>query len=106
LPPGGSAPTFSFQRALATAGVALTLVAALLQQREVSIHPRYFNHSALYHVLQAVALFLIFLSGRWLVGAELSRPASEEMAIDPPASPMKSDGRLKTVAGDRYADTP
>jgi hypothetical protein len=55
---------------LATGGLALTLVAALLQQLGVGLHPIYFNHNALYHVLQAIALFLFFLGGLWLVAAE------------------------------------
>src|SRR5207245_2244030 len=47
----------------------LVLSAALLQQLGVGIHPVYFNHNALYHVFQAIALFLFFLGGQWLVGA-------------------------------------
>lgn len=54
---------------LAAGGLALTLIAALLQQLGVGIHPVYFNHNALYHVFQAIALFLFFLGGQWLVGA-------------------------------------
>jgi len=41
-------------------GLFLTLVAAAVQQSGIALHPRYFNHNALYHVLQAVALFLVF----------------------------------------------
>jgi hypothetical protein len=42
-------------------GLVLTFVAAGVQQLRVGIHPVYFNHNALYHVLQGIALFLIFL---------------------------------------------
>src|SRR5580765_6504359 len=42
------------------AGLLLTLVAAGVQQARLAVHPRYFNHNALYHLLQAIALFLIF----------------------------------------------
>jgi hypothetical protein len=41
-------------------GLALTFVAAGVQNFRISLHPRYFNHNALYHLLQGVALLLIF----------------------------------------------
>jgi len=75
---------------LAAGGPALTLVAALLQQLRVGIHPVYFNHNALYHVLQAVALFLFFQGGRWLVGAERDRPAEERTVIQPRVFPART----------------
>jgi hypothetical protein len=49
------------------AGVALALVAAAVQQGGIGLHPRYFNHNALYHLIQAVALFLLFWAGRGLL---------------------------------------
>ncbi len=49
------------------AGIALTFVASAIQTLGIAIHPVYFNHNAFYHVVQAVALLLIFLTGRWLV---------------------------------------
>lgn len=48
-------------------GLALTLVAAALQQAGVHVHPVYFDHNALYHVVQAVALVLVYIGIRWLV---------------------------------------
>jgi hypothetical protein len=45
-------------------GVCIMLFAAAAQQAKVGIHPRYFDHNAIYHVLQAIALFMIFLAGR------------------------------------------
>jgi len=45
-------------------GLVLTFVAAAVQQLRIAIHPVYFNHNALYHVIQGVALFLIFLGAR------------------------------------------
>lgn len=48
-------------------GVALTFVAAAVQQMGVGIHPSYFDHNALYHVIQAVALYMLFRSATWLV---------------------------------------
>jgi hypothetical protein len=51
---------------LAAGGLALSLTAALLQQLRVGIHPVYFNHNVLYHVLQALVLYLLFLGSRSL----------------------------------------
>lgn len=48
-------------------GLVLTLVAAVVQQQKVAIHPTYFNHNALYHAIQAVGLFLIYWSARALI---------------------------------------
>jgi hypothetical protein len=46
--------------ALGLGGLVLTLIAAGVQQSGIALHPKYFNHNALYHLLQAIALFLIF----------------------------------------------
>jgi hypothetical protein len=43
------------------AGIFITLLASALQQLKVGFHPVFFNHNALYHVLEAAALFLIFI---------------------------------------------
>lgn len=55
--------------ALGIGGLLLTFVAAAVQQLRVAIHPVYFNHNALYHVIQGAALILIFLGARWLTTA-------------------------------------
>lgn len=44
---------------IAAAGLALSFVAAALQQLGVGIHPAWLDHNALYHVLEAVALVLL-----------------------------------------------
>jgi len=49
------------------AGMALTFVAAGVQQTGIALHPVYFNHNALYHLIQAVALLMIFWSARSFV---------------------------------------
>lgn len=49
---------------LGALGMALTFVAAGMQQAGIGLHPRYFNHNALYHLVQAAALILIFLAMR------------------------------------------
>ncbi len=40
------------------------LLAAAAQQAKIGINPRFFDHNALYHLLQAVALFMVFLAAR------------------------------------------
>ncbi len=45
-------------------GICLMFVAAAAQQAQIGIHPLYFNHNALYHLLQAIALFMLFLAAR------------------------------------------
>jgi hypothetical protein len=47
-----------------SAGLLLSAVAALLQQAEISVHPVYFDHNAVYHVLQGIALVFIYLGFR------------------------------------------
>lgn len=49
---------------LIAAGFAISTGAAFLQQEEVSIHPIYFDHNAVYHVLQGIALVLLYLGFR------------------------------------------
>jgi hypothetical protein len=49
------------------AGVVLTFVAAAVQHGRIGLHPRYFNHNAFYHLIQAFALLLIFLAARGLL---------------------------------------
>ena len=48
---------------LLLAGVVLSLIAAGIQQSGVAIH-RYFNHNDLYHVVQAVAVWFLYLAAR------------------------------------------
>jgi len=48
-------------------GFLLTFIAAGVQQGGIALHPIYFNHNALYHLIQAVALFMIFWAARWWV---------------------------------------
>ena len=50
------------------AGLVLSFVAAAVQQSGMGLHPVYFNHNALFHVIQAFALLLVFLAARGLRG--------------------------------------
>jgi hypothetical protein len=52
---------------LGACGLALSLVAAAIQQFRIALHPVYFNHNALYHLVQAVALALLFMGFRGLL---------------------------------------
>lgn len=52
---------------LGACGLALSFVAAAIQQLRIAVHPVYFNHNALYHVVQAVALALVFVASRGLL---------------------------------------
>lgn len=51
-------------------GLSLTLIAAGIQRLGIAIHPRYFDHNALYHVVQGVALWMIFVAARYLSTAQ------------------------------------
>lgn len=50
--------------AIGIAGLALTFVAAAIQQLKVAVHPVWFNHNALYHVVQFAALWMLFVGAR------------------------------------------
>jgi len=57
------------------AGLLLTFIASGAQQAGIDLHPRYFNHNALYHLLQAVAMWLVYVSARAETGpAPPARP--------------------------------
>jgi hypothetical protein len=56
------------------AGLLLTAAAAVVQRRRIALHPAYFDHNALYHVIQMVAFVLIWLAGRYVITA----PAAAE----------------------------
>ena len=49
---------------LLAAGMVMSVVAALVQQFKVVLHPVYFDHNALYHVVQGGALVLMYLGFR------------------------------------------
>lgn len=51
-------------------GMFLTFVAAAIQQARVSLHPVYFTHNTFYHLVQGIALFMIFWFARSLLSKE------------------------------------
>ena len=54
----------------AIAGIVLSLVAAVIQQTQTGIPSLRLSHNALYHLVQAAGLLLIFLTARGLANAE------------------------------------
>ncbi|HEX2218854.1 MAG TPA: hypothetical protein VHG35_08620 [Gemmatimonadales bacterium] len=54
-------------------GLGLSAVAALLQQLQVALHPVYFDHNAVYHVVQAAALVLLYAGFRRIADATAGR---------------------------------
>ena len=52
------------------AGLALTFVGAAVQQLKIAPHPIYFDHNALYHVIQFVALWMIYRAATWISAAQ------------------------------------
>ncbi len=49
---------------LISASFVVSVVAALLQLARVALHPEYFDHNAVYHVVQGIALLLLYLGFR------------------------------------------
>ncbi len=47
------------------ASIILTFAGSFIQIAKISLHLQYFNHNALYHVIQFVALCLLFMTARW-----------------------------------------
>ncbi len=73
----------------------LTLCAALLQQLRVGLHRVYFDHNVVYHLLQAVVLYILFLGARSLCAAySIERRGSARNGI------AMDSGGISTVPGD------
>lgn len=52
------------------AGLALVFVGAAVQQSGLSLHPVYLDHNTLYHIIQGIALWLIYRAAKWIAGAQ------------------------------------
>jgi uncharacterized protein DUF6962 len=50
--------------AFISAGLVISMGAAVLQQARVAVHPVYFDHNAVYHVVQALALLFLYAGWR------------------------------------------
>jgi hypothetical protein len=58
------------------AGLGVTLLAAAVQRLNIGLHPHYFDHNALYHVIQGAGLWMIFLGARCI---SFARPPIRRM---------------------------
>jgi len=47
--------------------LALMFVGSVVQLRRVAVHPIYFNHNALYHAIEAIALLFMFGAARQVI---------------------------------------
>ena len=56
------------------AGIALTFAAAAVQQLRIDIDRTYFDHNALYHVMQAIAFVLIYRGATGALAVSPRRP--------------------------------
>lgn len=63
--------------AWAATGIVLTFLGGAVQQLGVALHPVYLTHNALYHLILAVALCLVFVGVFWL-----AKPRSVVEAIE------------------------
>jgi hypothetical protein len=52
------------------AGLALVFVGAAVQQLGVTVHPVYLDHNTLYHVIQGIALWMIYRAAKWTIAAQ------------------------------------
>lgn len=50
---------------LGAIGIFLTLIGSFVQIAKIPLHPQYFNHNALYHAIQFIAVCLLFITARW-----------------------------------------
>ncbi len=56
---------------LGLVGIILTFISAWIQQAQIALHPIYFNHNALYHLVQAIALLLIFFALKKIISKNI-----------------------------------
>jgi hypothetical protein len=63
-------------------GLVLTFLAAGVQQVKIAIHPVYFDHNALYHLIQFVALWLVFVAARSGTGRTAETQRKQRSWVD------------------------
>lgn len=51
-------------------GIGIMVMAAVVQQMQIDISAKYFNHNALYHVLQGIGLYMVFVMARAMCGQQ------------------------------------
>ena len=62
--------------ALAQAALAVSTVAAVIQLRKIALHPRWFDHNATFHLVQAAAFAILYPAARGMLRSASSSPAS------------------------------
>lgn len=55
--------------AVGVTGLVLVFVGAAVQQLGITIHPVYLDHNTLYHVIQGIALWMLYRAGSWISAA-------------------------------------
>ena len=60
-------PVARLPAVVALAGLGLTVGAAVAQLRRIAIHPRWFDHNATYHTIQALAIACFYAAARGLI---------------------------------------
>ena len=55
--------------ALAVTAFAVSTAAAVIQVRKIALHPRWFDHNATFHAVQAVGFAMLYRSARGLLRA-------------------------------------
>ncbi len=55
---------------LVIGGILVSFIAAYIQQAGLGVHPNYFNHNSTYHLVQAIALFILFKGAKGLIRSE------------------------------------
>jgi hypothetical protein len=65
--------------ALALAALAVSTAAAVVQVRKIALHPRWFDHNATFHVIQAVSFAILYPAARGLVRAVQVVPAKSPL---------------------------
>jgi hypothetical protein len=65
----GEAPAW-----LGVVGMVMIFVGAAVQQAGIGLHPEYFDHNAVYHVIQGLAILCVFLFARWIAADRAFRP--------------------------------
>ena len=83
--------------ALALAALTVSTGAAVMQLRGVALHPRWFDHNATFHAVQAVAFALLFPAARGLVQAASDSTPGKR----PPGSEHLSESPVRGVASTR-----
>ena len=72
--------TIAWRRSAASpavlSSIALAVIAAIVQQSRVSLHPN-FDHNALYHVIQLASLWMLYRGGMLLMTTETEPPTSQ-----------------------------